>query len=67
MEKLMKINNLNFDNLVILLFGFIFFSIIFMAGFSGYLNYLSEKETKDLIKEAISKNMTVEQINNLIK
>jgi hypothetical protein len=67
LKILLTKTHMKFDNLVILLLAFIFFSIVFISGFSSYLYYLSGKQTRDLIREAISKNMTVDSINYLIK
>jgi hypothetical protein len=58
---------MDFDKLAILLMTFILSVILVGMGFSEYMNYLSGKETRDLIREAISKNMTVESINTLVK
>ncbi len=67
MEKLMKIKEISSDNMFIALMGIMFVTILFVASFGSYLTYLSGKETRDLIREAISKNITVESINYLVK
>ena len=67
MEKLMKIKEISSDNMFIALMGVMFVTILLVASFGSYLTYLSGKETRDLIREAISKNMTVENINYLVK
>jgi hypothetical protein len=61
------LDNINFDNLVIAALTFVISLAFVGMGFSEYMNYLSGKQTRDLIQEAISKNMTVEEINKLIK
>jgi hypothetical protein len=65
--KLMNIKDLNIDTLLTVSFCLIVVVILLVASFGSYLNYLSGKETRDLIREAISKNMTVESINYLVK
>jgi hypothetical protein len=63
----MKIKEISPENMFIVLIGVMFVTILFVASFGSYLTYLSGKETRDLIREAISKNMTVENINYLVK
>ena len=63
----MKIKENSSDIMFIALMGIMFVTILFVASFGSYLNYLSGKEIRDLIREAISKNMTVENINYLVK
>jgi hypothetical protein len=63
----MKIKDLNTDTLLTVSFCLIVVVILLITSFGSYLNYLSGKETRDLIREAISKNMTVENINYLVK
>ena len=61
------LDKINFDNMVIASLTLIICLTFIGMGFSEYMDYLSGKQTRDLIREAISKNMTVESINKLIK
>jgi hypothetical protein len=60
-----KFNGIDFDNLVIVMLSLIVLFVFSCIMMSDYLNYLSGKQTRELIKEAISKNMTIEQAAQL--
>jgi hypothetical protein len=60
-----KFNGIDFDNLVIVMLSLMVLFIFSCMMMSDYLNYLSGKQTRELIKEAISKNMTIEQATQL--
>jgi hypothetical protein len=62
-----KFNGIDFDNLVIVMLSLIMLFIFSCMMMGDYLNYLSGKQTRELIKEAISKNMTIEQAAQLPK
>jgi hypothetical protein len=61
------LDNINFDNMVIASLTLIICLAFIGMGFSEYMDYLSGKQTRDLIREAISKNMSEETIKTLIK
>jgi hypothetical protein len=63
----MKINDIKFDNLVVIMLSLIVLFIFSCMMVSDYMSYLSGKETRNLIREAITRNMSEETINTLIK
>jgi CDP-diglyceride synthetase len=60
-----KFNGINFDNLVIVMMSLIILFAFSCMIVSDYMNYLSGKQTRELVMQAISKNMTIEQATQL--
>jgi hypothetical protein len=60
-----KFNGIDFDNLVIVMLSLILLFAFSCMMMSDYMNYLSDKQTRELVMQAISKNMTIEQATQL--
>jgi CDP-diglyceride synthetase len=60
-----KFNGIDFDNLVIVMMSLIILFAFSCMIVSDYMNYLSGKQTRELVMQAISKNMTIEQATQL--
>ena len=60
-----KFNGIDFDNLVIVMLSLILLFAFSCMMMGDYMNYLSGKQTRELIKEAIYKKMTKEQATQL--
>jgi CDP-diglyceride synthetase len=60
-----KFSGIDFDNLVIVMMSLIILFAFSCMIVSDYMNYLSGKQTRELVMQAISKNMTIEQATQL--